>query len=64
MLPAMRLVLGVLGGAPAHHDLDLAEGLTVNDQRVNDILRPQPLAGVVPPQLGRVAKRDVLNVDE
>jgi hypothetical protein len=60
----MRLVLGVLAGAPADHDLHLIEDLPVDDRRVHDLLGPDPLVGLVPPQLGRVAKRDVIDVDE
>jgi hypothetical protein len=47
-----------------HHLLDPVEGVPVDDRRLDDLVRPQPLGGVVPPQLGGVAEGDVFDVDE
>jgi hypothetical protein len=43
-----------------HHLLDPVEGVPVDDRRLDDLVRPQPLGGVVPPQLGGVAEGAVL----
>jgi hypothetical protein len=61
---AVRLVLGVDGGAPGQQDLHLVEGFVVDDRRVDDVVGPDPLAGLVPPELGDVAEGDVVDVEE
>ena len=61
---AVRLVLGGGGRPPGQQDLYLVEGLAVDDQRVHDVLGPDPLAGLVPAHLGDVAEGDVVDVEQ
>lgn len=64
MLPSVRFVLGVIRAPSVHHDLYPVEGFPLDDRRLNDFLRLQPLAGVVPTEFGGAAERDVIDVDE
>jgi len=60
----MRLVPCVLGCTPAYHHLYLFEHRSFDDGGLNEVRRPHPFVGFVPPQLGQVAKGDVFNVDQ
>jgi hypothetical protein len=64
VLDAVGLVLGVLSPAAGDHCLHLVEGLSIDDRRLHGFPRPDPVAGVVPPQFGHVAERDVVDVNE
>ena len=61
---SVRLVLGGHTGPAAEQRLDLIEGLPVDDRRVHDLLGPDPFAGLVPAQFGRVAEGDVVHIEQ
>jgi hypothetical protein len=64
VLPAMGIVLGWRGSPPTDHDPNPIKDLSVDDRLLHDPFRPHPLARFVPPQLGRVAEREILDVDQ
>ncbi|HEX3962493.1 MAG TPA: hypothetical protein VHZ03_38670 [Trebonia sp.] len=61
--PAMGLVLG-LAATPGEHRLGMPEIVLVDDLRVGGLVGADPLVFWVPPLLGGVAERDVLDVEQ
>jgi len=61
---AVRLVLRMHSRAPGDHELNAVERGLVDDRRLHDLLRPQPLVRVVPAQFRHVAERDVFDIDQ
>ena len=51
-------------GTPGQHRLHLVESLAVDDRRMDDVVGPDPLAGLVPAHLGDVAKAHVVDVEQ
>ena len=63
-LSFVRLVLALAVAAAGQDGLRLGERIGVDDGRMGDLLRPDPLPGVVPPHLRLVAEGDVSDVHE
>ena len=64
VLGAVGLVRTLDATAGGQEFLGMAECLVVDDRRMDDLLGVDPLVLVVPAHFGRVAERDVVDVDE
>lgn len=60
----MGLVLVGPAASPCQDIADLVKGCVVDDRRMRSLIGDDPLRVVVPPHLGDMAKRDVVDVQQ